>query len=107
LKAADMKWRLVVGLIAGWALWIVLAAVERVYSVSVVSVPQSVRVVADPVMTVVGLVAWPLALGGWFLWGENYLTITSNMPLNVVIGLTLWGGLGVLAAVLIHRRRPR
>jgi hypothetical protein len=99
--------RYVVGCLAGWALWIVCHVIHDAYHASISDVPKALRSVSDPVMTVVGIAAWPLAGGLWWLSGDNHLTLMQNRPLNFAVGMALWGTLGVLAAVLIHRQRSR
>jgi hypothetical protein len=101
-----MRRHYIVGCFAGWVLWIVLIAIEYMYSASISDVPKAIRPVTDLVVTVIGLAAWPFACGLWWLSGQSYLRLIQNVPLNIAIGLALWGTLGVLVAKWRHRRRP-
>lgn len=96
-----MRRRHFIGMIFGWALWLTLIATEAAYAASISSIPKAMRGIADPVLTVVGLAAWPVALGGWFNSGEGpHLSV----PLNVAVGLIIWGTLGVVAAIYARRK---
>jgi hypothetical protein len=79
----------------------VLVGIDFAYAASIDSIPRPVRGVTDAVVTVIGLAAWPLALGGWFLAGEGP---HLNLALNAAIGLAIYGTLGVLAGAIWWRR---
>jgi hypothetical protein len=106
-----MKRKDFIGMLLGWALWLVLAASEFGYERSRSAIPHSIRELSDVAFTAVGVAAWPVALGGWlFVWGDgaqppNWVTW---LPFNVAVGLVLWGSLGVIAAtVYLRLREPR
>jgi hypothetical protein len=67
-----MKRHHVLGCLAGWLLWGVLIAIDYAYSASISDIPKAIRPVTDPVVTVIGLAAWPFAWGLWWLSGERY-----------------------------------
>jgi hypothetical protein len=96
-----VKRHYIIGSLAGWAVWIVLVAIDFAYAASISSIPKAVRGVTDAIVTAIGLAAWPLALGGWFIWGEG---AHMSPALNVAIGLALYGTLGVIAATFVRHR---
>jgi hypothetical protein len=102
-----MPRRYLVGVLAGWALWLALAVVEFVYESWRSGVPNSVRNVTDFIYLCVNIAVWPLELGGWMIWGDGSWPAWVGWPLTVAVGLAVWGTLGVITAAISSRSRER
>jgi hypothetical protein len=101
-----MKLHYILGCLAGWALWIVFIAIDHAHSVFRSDLPKAMLPVADLVAGVMGIAAWPVAWGGWFLWAEGTMRpIYSHLVLNIAVNMVLWGTLGAQFAKWWHRRR--
>ena len=84
------------GGVAGCAGWMLFATVwigHRVLRTNVQLIDTLVQLVASAC----GLLAFPVALGGWGLWWGDQgppFPIFDNVPFNVVCGLALHAGVG-------------
>ncbi|WP_428306525.1 hypothetical protein [Lacipirellula sp.] len=56
-------------------------------------------------MSIVAFAAWPMALGGWLMWGEGWWIL--DIGPNIAIGLALYGALRLLAGTACDRVRTR
>lgn len=56
-------------------------------------------------MSIVAFAAWPMALGGWLMWGEGWWIF--SLPANVAVGLALYGVLGLAVGAIYGRWRKR
>ena len=99
-----MRRHLVIGMLAGWALWGVLFAIAYMYLAGGGFLPGIVGFPA-------AVIALPIAWGGWvYIWGDGPgqpPTWATTMWLSVVFGLVLYGALGAMAGAIYARIRRR
>ncbi len=101
-----MRRRVITGIVAGWVLWVALAATEFAYHDARGHIPKSVRGAVDVVMTGVACAAWPVGFVGYFfIWGEGPPAWLRYWAPNVAIGLAIYGTLGAMAGAIYARRR--
>jgi hypothetical protein len=103
-----MPRRYLIGMLAGWALWLALAVVEFLYEQFRTSIPDSVEDATNFIYLCINIAVWPMELGGWMIWGDGNWPAWAGWPLNVALGLALWGTFGVITAAIYSRsREPR
>lgn len=102
-----MRRHLFIGMLCGWALWLAFAVVEFLYEQFRTSIPNSVEDVTNFIYLCINIAVWPMELGGWMIWGDGNWPAWAGWPLNIAIGLMLWGTLGAITgAIYGHGRKP-
>jgi len=101
-----------IGMVAGWAVWLILMAGAYGVDASERFAPMWVREadIPDTVATALIVAALPVKFGGWlFIWGDGPQPPewVSGLPLNTLVGLVLYGSLGVAAAAIYGRGKRR
>jgi len=104
-----MRRYLVIGMLAGWALWPTLIVAAYGIDASERFAPQWVirSDIPDTLASVLIVAAWPVAAGGWlFIWGDGPQPPewVTGWPFNVAVGLLLYGTLGAIAGAIYARR---
>jgi ABC-type Na+ efflux pump permease subunit len=97
-----MRRQYIIGMLAGWALWMMLFAIGWGFLRGPSFVPA-------PVGNAAAIAALPIAWGGWvFVWGDGPgqpPAWATAMPFSVVFGLLLYGALGIAASAIYARLR--
>jgi hypothetical protein len=97
-----MRRRYLVGILAGWLLWGVLFAIGYGYLTGHGLLPGSIGFAA-------AVVAMPVSFGGWvYVWGDGPgqpPAWATTMWFSVVLGLVLYGALGMMVAAIYSRLR--
>jgi hypothetical protein len=98
-----MRGHLIIGMLAGWALFGVLFAIGYGY------VTGDGLAVGGYVGYVAAIMSMPIGFGGWvFVWGDGPgqpPAWATTMWFSVVFGLVLYGALGAMAGSIIARLR--
>ena len=108
-----MQRTFVIGMLAGWTLWVALYAAAHAVEASETYWPRLLRDadLPDTIGSALLVIALPVAAGGWlFVWGDGPQppAWVTGVPFNVAVGLILWGTLGVLAMTVYTRlRKPK
>jgi hypothetical protein len=94
--------RYIIGMLVGWALWAVLYAIGYGYLTGRSFLP-------GPVGFVVALASMPIGFGGWvYVWGDGGgPAFALSIWFSVMVGLLLYGALGLAVGAIISRLRKR
>ena len=98
-------------ILAGWGFWLLLLAVYYTFRGSTHLAPRPVRHLAQVAMQIETVATWPVAAGGALLldWqtGPQPAPWVTGKPFNVVVGLALYGALGLVVGAIHSRWRSR
>ena len=99
-----------VSMFAGWAFWLILIVAAYSVDASEQFIPKGARKadIPDTVATVLIVAAFPVKVGGWlFLWGDGSQPPewVTGLPFNALIGLALYGTLGIIVGTIYGRRK--
>ena len=98
--------RYIIRILAGWTVWAVLLAIYYSYQFwGRGLVPKVMRDAVEFAMGLVGFAAWPMALGGWLMWGEGWWIF--SLPANIAVGLMLYAVLGLVVGAVYGRLRKQ
>jgi hypothetical protein len=105
-----MRRKYLLGMLIGWALWLAIIAAAYGADASERYAPQWVKRadIPDMLATVLIVAAVPIKYGGWLLtWGDGGQPPewVTGWPLNVAVGLILYGALGIVVAAILTRRK--
>lgn len=111
LKYQMMRRSYLFGIFAGWVLWSVLFAITYVVlKTGNARLPESKAL--RYVINATSVAAMPIAIGGFlYVWGDGAgqpPEWATTMPFSAVVGLVLYGAIGMMAAAIYGRlRRPK
>ena len=98
-------------MLGGWALWLTLIVSAYGIDASERFAPQWVKRadIPDTLASVMIIAALPVEYGGYFLvWGEGGPPDSlKGWPFNTLVGLVLYGALGVIAAAIYVQSKRR
>jgi hypothetical protein len=104
--------RITIGVVAGWILWLALVCTAIAMEALEPRFPRWV-VDADLPDTIGGVcrvAAWPIAVGGWqFIWGDGPQSPSwvTSLPFNVLVGLVLYGSIGMFIGAVYDRLKKQ
>jgi hypothetical protein len=103
--------RYLIRIMAGWAFWLALLAIYFGTHGSAHFAPRPVRQLAYTLDMVVAVATWPVVGIGTLLFdwqtGPQPEPWVTGMPFNVVVGLTIYGVLGLVVGALYSWWRRR